>query len=209
MHILGITGGIATGKSTVTRMLADLGAPTLSADFLAHGLLAPGSDTARAVLRAFPSAAAWDGDGAPTVDRRALGRLVFADSDARRRLESLTHPPIIDTLATQARSWRSQTTACAGALEIPLLFEAGLRHLVDRVVVVACRPETQTERLRARTGMDEAEAQRRIDAQWPLARKIAEADDVLATDEGLEDTRRQVLALWRACCDMETHAPHD
>ncbi|MDQ2687484.1 MAG: dephospho-CoA kinase [Armatimonadota bacterium] len=196
MRILGITGGIATGKSTVTRLFAELGAPTTSADALAHDLLAPGTETTQAVLKAFPSASdAADPIGC-TIDRRALGRVIFADPNARRRLESLTHPAIIAALAAQAAAWRALPTPCAAALEIPLLFEAGLESLVDSIVVVACREETQIARLQARLSIGPAEARQQIAAQWPLAEKSANADYIITTDDGLENTRHQVQTLW-------------
>ncbi len=194
MHILGITGGIATGKSTVTRMLAELGAPTVSADAVARALLAPGTPTTEAVLAAFPLCA--DPEKPQTINRRALAQTIFADPDARRRLEALTHPPIIAALRAQIAEWRQSGTARAAAAEIPLLYEVGSAHDLDSVVVAACAGPVQAARLRARDGIGEAEAQRQIAAQWPLAEKIARADFVISTDFGLEDTRRQVAALW-------------
>ena len=193
MIVLGITGGVATGKSTVTRMFADLGAPTISADALAHDLLAPGTDTTRAVLSAFPDCALPDAPEA--LDRRALGRRIFADPAARHRLESLTHPAIIAALESQVAAWHGQSDPPFAATEIPLLFEAGLEYLTDHIVVVACTEETQIARLRERLGVDEAEASRIIASQWPLAQKIARANSVITTDGNLEDTRQQVAAL--------------
>ncbi|MBV9849788.1 MAG: dephospho-CoA kinase [Armatimonadetes bacterium] len=196
MLVLGITGGVATGKSTVTRMFADLGAPAISADALAHDLLAPGADTTRAVLAAFPDCALPGDD--PAINRPALGRRIFADPDARRRLESLTHPAIIAALTAQVAEWHHQSGTGLAAAEIPLLFEAGLEALTDHIVVVSCAAETQVARLRERLGGDETEARRVAAAQWPLAQKVARAHTVITTDVGLEDTRRQVMALWEA-----------
>ncbi len=193
MRVLGITGGIATGKSTVTQMLAELGAPTISADAIARALLAPGTPTTEAVLAAFPGCAAPEPD---KIDRRALARIIFADAEARTRLEALTHPPIIEALRVQIAEWRASSAAPAAAAEIPLLFEAGLENDVDKVVVVSCTEPVQQARLRARDGVSEEEAQRQIAAQWPLAEKIARADFGVTTDYGLEDIRRQVAALW-------------
>jgi len=200
MLILGITGGIATGKSTVTRMLADLGAPTVSADALAHDLLAPGMPTTQAVLAAFPSCAdPADSEGQP-VDRRALGRLVFADPSARARLESLTHPAIIAALRAQIALWRTSDEAPVAAAEIPLLFEANLERMVDRIVVVTCSRSDQISRMLTRGRFTEEEVHRQLAAQWPLAQKEARADFLITTangDTGMEDTRRQIEALWK------------
>ncbi len=198
MWILGITGGIATGKSTVTKMLADCGAPTISADVLAHNLLQPGTETTQAVLHAFPSCTDPNDACGLTLDRRALGQLVFADPGARKKLEALTHPAIIARLAEQIETWRRDFPGVLAAAEIPLLFEAGLEHLVDRIVVVACKPETQIQRLAARLDGDLAEAKNRVASQWPLENKLSHADDIIQTDDGLESTQRQVQALFDA-----------
>ena len=192
MKILGITGGVATGKSTVTRMLAEEGALTVSADDIARAQLAPGTELTQAVLAAFPLCRDATGQG---IDRRALSHLIFADTQARTQLEALTHPAIIAALELQITEWRNAGPGIAIA-EIPLLFEADLGRLVDVVVVVACEETTQIMRLQTRQVIDEAEARRQIAAQWPISAKIARADIVINTDKGLEDTRRQVQALW-------------
>ena len=193
MKIFGITGGVATGKSTVTQMLAEEGALTVSADDIARAQLAPGTALTKAVLIAFPLCRDATGQG---IDRRALSHLIFADTQARTQLEALTHPAIIAALKAQIEEWQSYSTARACAVEIPLLFEADLGRLVDVVVVVACEETTQIMRLQTRQVIDEAEARRQIAAQWPISAKIARADIVINTDKGLEDTRRQVQALW-------------
>ena len=192
MKILGITGGVATGKSTVTQMLAEEGALTVSADDIARAQLAPGTELTQTVLAAFPLCRDATGQG---IDRRALSHLIFADTQARTQLEALTHPAIIAALELQITEWRNAGPGIAIA-EIPLLFEADLGRLVDVVVVVACEETTQIMRLQTRQVIDEAEARRQIAAQWPISAKIARADIVINTDKGLEDTRRQVQALW-------------
>lgn len=199
MLILGITGGIATGKSTVTRMLAELGAPTVSADALAHDLLAPGTAATQAVLTAFPACADPTDPNGQTIGRRALGRLVFADEGARSRLEALTHPAIIAALRAQIALWRASDEAPAAAAEIPLLFEANLERLVDRIAVVTCSRSDQISRMLLRGRFSPEEVHRQIAAQWPLVQKEARADFLITTDDfdsGMEDTRRQVEALW-------------
>ena len=193
MRVLGITGGIATGKSTVTKMLADLGAPTVSADSIARALLAPGTPTTAAVLAAFPICADPAGQ---RLDRRALAKIIFADAEARKRLEALTHPAIIAALQTHMADWRASGIAKIAAAEIPLLFEAGLEALADENVLVVCEGPLQIARLRIRDGIDDAEARRQIAAQWPLAEKRQRADKIITTDGDWEDTRRQVAALW-------------
>lgn len=197
MRILAVTGGIATGKSTVAQMLNALGAPMLSADAVGRDLMRPGTPTSRAVLAAFPQCAAPS--QADAIDRQALGRVVFADAEARAHLESLTHPQIISTLWETATRWRTQSGGC-GALEIPLLFEAGLESIADCVVVATCPLERQVERLRLRLGIGDEEVHRQIGAQWPLEEKIQRADRVVETGGSLEDTQRQVATLWEEEC---------
>ena len=197
MRILGITGGIATGKSTVTQMLADLGAPTISADALAHDLLAPGTLVTRSVLAAFPDCADPADPERLTVDRRALGRLVFAEPAARARLEALTHPTITAALRDQIALWRASDGARAAAAEIPLLFEAGLENLVDCIVAVTCSLPIQVARMLARGRFSMEEVRCQLAAQWPLAQKEARADILITTTDGEEDTRRQVETLWK------------
>jgi len=193
MRVIGITGGIATGKSTVTQMLAGLGAPTLSADSVARDVLAPGTETTRQVLAVFPACA--DPGSTGTIDRRALSLLVFADPDARRRLQSLTHPAIRALMFPQIAAWQAAGEGTA-AVEIPLLYEGGWETALNGVVVVTCAEATQLARLRARLGIDEAEARRQIAAQWPLSEKAARADFIITTDGTPEDTRLQAQALW-------------
>ncbi len=192
MKIFGITGGVATGKSTVTRMLAEEGALTVSADDIARAQLAPGTELTQAVLAAFPLCRDATGEG---IDRRALSHLIFADAQARARLEALTHPAIIAALELQITEWHNAGPGIAIA-EIPLLFEADLERLVDAVVVVACGEANQIARLQIRQGIGAAEARRQIAAQWPISAKIARADVVIMTDGSLEDTRRQVQEFW-------------
>ena len=196
MRILGITGGIATGKSTVTRMLGTLGAPTISADALAHNLLMPGTSATRSVLAAFPACADPADTEGLTIDRRALGQTVFADPAARARLEALTHPAIIAALHEQVALWRASDEAPAAAAEIPLLFEAGLESLVDTIIVVTCPLPVQTARMVARGRFSADDIQRQLAAQWPLAEKEARADYLITTADSEEDTRRQVQTLW-------------
>jgi dephospho-CoA kinase len=192
---IGLTGGIATGKSTVGQLLAErFGLPLLDADLFARGALAPGSPAARAVLArygepvAVKTVAAGAGDA---IDRAALGRIVFADPVERRWLEQLVHP-----LVRQCFEAELQRLAHAPVvvLMIPLLFEAGLESLCSEVWLVTCSPETQLQRLIGRDGLLEHEARARIAAQWPLDRKQALADRLIHNDGDPEALERQLAA---------------
>lgn len=197
MIILGITGGIATGKSTVTQMFADLGAPTESADAIARELLVPGSAVTQTVADAFPSCVRQGVAGA-TIDRSALARLIFSDAAAREKLDGIMHPPIIAELGRRIDEYRRRPAPpVAAAVEIPLLFEAKLEGFVDKIVVVAAIERNQIERMAGRPGCDPQEAERRIAVQLPLSVKVAGADYVVETDTDLEQTRNQVASVWQ------------
>jgi dephospho-CoA kinase len=196
---IGLTGGIATGKSTVGQLLAGrFGLPVLDADLYARGALAPGSPGARAVLARYgePVAAGAVSAGAgDAIDRAALGRIVFADPVERRWLEQLVHPLVRQRFENELERLADAPVV---VLMIPLLFETGLESLCSEVWLVTCRPETQLQRLIGRDGLPEHEARARIAAQWPLARKQALADRLIHNDgdpEALEQQLTAALAL--------------
>ncbi len=192
-----LTGGIATGKSYVRAKLARSGVPTLDADAIVHELLGPGTAVTGAVVERFgPGIAGPDGG----VDRRALGRIVFADAKARATLEEMVHPVVYERIAAWLAS-QADSGASLAVADIPLLYETGREGEFDAVVAVACDPERQVERLMARDGLPEAAARARLEAQWPIDTKMERADFVIRTDGTFEETDRQVedvLARLRA-----------
>lgn len=178
-------------------LLIEKQVPAISADALAHEVLMPGTDATLEILALVPGCT--DPQNENAIDRRALGRIVFADANVRRQLEAIVHPPVIARLRTAVAEWRRQNVVCA-ALEIPLLFEVGLDAIVDRVVVVCCTVETQIARLQERLNIPEAEARCQLEAQWPMEEKAARADVVIDTNGTLEHTRLQVDTLWKEWC---------
>jgi dephospho-CoA kinase len=185
-----LTGGIATGKSTVLRLLQARHVPTIDADVLAREVVAPRSPGLAAVVERFGHAV-LDRDGA--LDRGALAAVVFSDPKARRDLEQIVHPAVYAAI----NDWLEQLprdTPLAVA-DIPLLFETGHQVDFDRVVVVACPPDEQLRRVMARDGVSEAEARRRLDAQWPIADKVVLADEVIWTTGPRGETEREVDKL--------------
>jgi dephospho-CoA kinase len=187
----GLTGGIATGKSYCLQRFITLGALTIDADGLAREALAPNSAGLRAVVERFGGGVlAADG----TLDRAALGRLVFADPKARAALEAIVHPEVYRHI----RDWYANlpTSTAVGIADIPLLFETGHHHDFDRVVVAACDPEEQVRRVVARDRLDEAAARARLAAQWPIAEKVKRASHVIWTDRGFAETDRQVADIF-------------
>lgn len=201
---IGLTGGIASGKSTVGRLLAERGLPVLDADVYAREALAPGSPGAAAVLERHGPQVALAGAGEfaeplPALDRAALGRIVFNDAAELRWLEQLVHPLVRRRFAAELERRRQ---APAVVLMIPLLFEAGLEGLCSEVWLVDCDEDQQLQRLMARDGLTESEARARLAAQWPLARKRALATVVLDNRGGPKALAPQVESALSLCSDV-------
>lgn len=194
MITVGLTGGIGSGKSEVSRLLAERGAVVIDADLVAREVVAPGTPGLERIVAAFGSDVLRP-DG--TLDRAALGTRVFSDPEALARLNAIVHPLVGERtgqLAEQARESGAEVVVH----DVPLLVENGLAELYDAVVVVAARPATQLDRLVRLRRMSEQEAQQRIDAQAPLAAKLEVATHVLSNDGPLEELAPQVDALWQA-----------
>jgi len=191
--VLGLTGTIASGKSSVAAMFADLGATVVSADQLAREVVAPGSATLQALVDAFgPSII----DAAGALVREALAQRVFDDAEARARLNAITHPAIARLAETRLRELRALKVPLV-IYEAPLLFEAGAAQRVDLVLTVTLDPALLRQRLAGRDRLTPAEIQARIDAQCPQAEKVARADFVIDNSGSLAETRRQVAALYQ------------
>ena len=174
---IGLTGGIASGKSSVGRLLEARGWPVLDADRYARDALAPNTPSSEAVVERFGATVGSASD----LDRKALGRIVFNDSLERRWLEDLIHPVVRDRFNQELDALGGEPVV---VLMIPLLFEAGLESLCSEIWVVDCTPEQQLARLMQRDGLSEAEAQARLLAQWPLTRKRDLADVVIDNGGG-------------------------
>ncbi|HVH72601.1 MAG TPA: dephospho-CoA kinase [Candidatus Dormibacteraeota bacterium] len=188
---LGLTGGIASGKSAVAAMLRELGFSVLDADSLAHKLIEPGQPASEDVLREFGPAIT---DGHGRIDRGKLGSLVFADRAKLDRLNAIVHPRVAEVVFRQFDEWQSIGTRDAAFVEAALLIESGIHKQLDGLVVAWCLPEQQLERLTAR-GLTEEEARRRIAAQMPVEEKLRLAREKINCSGNLEQTRQQVQAL--------------
>lgn len=183
-----LTGGIASGKSTVADMFGDLGAVLIDTDIIAREVVLPGTPGLQDIVDSF-GAGMLDGDG--MLDRPAMRRLVFADDSKRQQLEAILHPKI-------RRETERQMQTHGGPYQIvivPLLVESPLKSLVDRIVVVDCSEEVQLERLLARDTGTEVQARRMMEAQASREERLALADDVIANDADIAETRMQVAAL--------------
>lgn len=182
--VVGLTGGIATGKSTALAELERLGAATVSLDQIAREQARPGREAYERIVRDFGSCILRP-DG--TIDRALLGRVVFSDASARKGLERATHPLILRELDRLVSKLRGLVV-----VDVPLLFEKGLAKHYDATILIACRPGTQLKRLTARDGIPPVEAKRRIAAQWPLAQKRLLADVTIDNDTTVAALRAAV-----------------
>jgi dephospho-CoA kinase len=193
--LVGLTGSIATGKSTVSRMFAHLGARVIDADLLAREVVMPGQPAYARIVEEFgPQVVQEDG----SLDRKALGASVFADAAKRKRLEDITHPAI--GLRQQRILSVLDEEAFEGVViwDAALLFEGGGVAKMDRVVVVYADPETERRRLMERDGLSDADARARIASQMPIAEKAKLAHHVIDNSGTREETERQVRAVYGA-----------
>jgi dephospho-CoA kinase len=188
---VGLTGGIATGKSYCLARFAALGVPVVDADLLARDAVAPGSRALADVATRFGASILLP-DG--SLDRAALGRIVFSDRAARTDLEAIVHPEVYRRIGEWFAT-RPPATRLAIA-DIPLLFETGHDHDFDRVIVAACEPQQQLRRVMLRDHLNEADARARLNAQWPIDEKVARADYVIRTDGTIADTDAQVRTVY-------------
>lgn len=188
---MGLTGGIASGKSAVAGMLRERGFRVLDADGLAHTLIEPGQPAYQEVLREFGTEV-LQADG--RIDRGKLGAVVFADEEKLARLNAIVHPRVEEEMIRTFVKWERDGVRDAAFVEAALLVEAGYQKKLDGLIVTWCKPEQQVERLLAR-GLSKAEAERRIAAQMPTKEKLRYATEKIDCSGSMEETRRQVDEL--------------
>ena len=194
--ILGVTGGIGGGKTTVTKLLQEHGAVIVSADKLARELVEPGSTTLEQVVRQFGVQVLGE-DG--SLDRKKLGQIVFADSQARRVLEGIMHPAIAELSCQRLRDAAAQHRIVV--YEAPLLFEANARGRVDKVLCITVDPQVQLERLQQRDGCSKEEAREKIAAQMPQQKKAELSDYVIDNSADLATLKARIDTFWT--CELE------
>jgi dephospho-CoA kinase len=193
MKLYGLTGGIASGKSTVAAMFRRLGVPVIDADQIAHELVAPKSPVLGQIAARWPAALRPDG----SLDRAWLGRRVFEQPEERRALEALMHPAIQREVARRVAVLADQGVPWA-LYDAALIFEKGLDENLAGVVLVSAAPETQVQRLERRDGLSADEAWKRIRTQMPLEEKQSKADHIIDTESSLQQTQERVREVWRA-----------
>ena len=194
MIVIGLTGGLGTGKSTVAKIFQELGATVLDADVIAHRVMEPRRLAWRKIVELFGREVLNEDE---TINRRRLGLLVFANEDKRKQLEGVVHPQVLRDIKHDVARLRRVRGVPVVVVDVPLLIEAGAQDLADVLVVVTAPAEVQRERLRKKFGWTQDQLSRRIAAQLPLPAKVAVADHVIDNGDGVEATRTQVKQLWQ------------
>jgi dephospho-CoA kinase len=189
---VGLTGSIAVGKSFVASVFTELGSHVLDADQTAREVVMPGTPGLKALVQEFGEEI-LNADG--TLDRKALGALVFADEQKRQRLNYILHPFIIARQDEILNDWEREDPRGIGIVDAALMIESGGYRRFDKLIVVHCRPEVQLERLMLRDKLSQEEAQRRIDSQMPQEEKQKFADYLIDTSDGFELTRQQTVKV--------------
>lgn len=193
VYTIGLTGGISSGKSTVSAMLEQLGAAIIDTDIIARKIVEPGQPAWQDIVAAFgKSCLLPDGH----INRKLLGEIIFTDDHKRRILEKITHPHIQNT-AIQALQAAAQQGIKIAVLDAPLLIEVGWQHMVQAVWVVYVDAETQIERLMRRDHLERSQALARIGSQMSLREKLSYATVVIDNSGNLEATQKQVFAAWQ------------
>ena len=193
MVVIGVTGGVGTGKSTVTKMFQQLGAVALDADVIAHQVMEPKRLAWRQIIKAFGQGVLNEDQ---TVNRKRLAAVVFADEEQRKRLEGISHPKVLHVIKQQLHRLKRSRRVRAVVLDVPLLLEAGAQDLVDMLVVVSVPPGVARERLKKQYGWSKEETDARMAAQWDMSAKVALADEVVDNANGVDATRTQVKRIW-------------
>jgi dephospho-CoA kinase len=193
MHVIGLTGNIASGKSDVCVRLRELGARVISADEVARKVVLPGSEGARRIREVFgPEVFLPDG----RLDRAALGGVVFGDGEARKKLNALLHPLIIADVQSTLDAIAREDPGAVVVLEAPLLIEAGMQGMTSEVWLIEADDAVRRKRIMRRDGLSEEQAQARMDSQMPSHKKRPYADHILTNNETKKALLAQVDALW-------------
>ncbi|NGP57538.1 dephospho-CoA kinase [Paenibacillus thiaminolyticus] len=190
---IGLTGGIASGKSTVSRLLVERGALLVDADRIAREIVLPGSPALDQIADRFGADMLLP-DG--SLDRKRLGNVVFSDAAKRKALEEITHPAIRQEMMMQMRRLEEEHPQSLVVVDVPLLYESGLTDRFEEIVVIYVPQAIQLERLMRRDGLTEAEASERLLSQWDIEKKRERADYVIDNSKGMEETRQQVEQFW-------------
>ncbi len=197
MIVIGLTGGVATGKSTVAKMFQQCGAVVIDADLLARHVVEPGKPAWRVIVKTFGKTIL---NPDRSLNRQRLGAIVFRHPAKRRALEAIIHPRVAREQARLTKQAARQDPHAVVIYDVPLLFEAGIDKRVDQTIVVTADRTTQISRLKKRNGLSRAEALHRINSQMPLAKKVRQADHVLDGTLPRPTLRKHVSQLFTRLC---------
>lgn len=194
MLSLGLTGGIASGKSTVAAMFAELGARLVDTDLIARQAVAPGEDALKRIVAEFgPAVLDQNGD----LDRRRLRELIFADKEARAKLNAIVHPAVAARVREELARIAEADPQGVALVDVPLLYETNTQDRYQAVVVVYVPPQVQVQRLMKRDGVSREAAEQSLQAQMPLSEKKRKAQFIVDNSGTLQETREQVRAVWK------------
>jgi dephospho-CoA kinase len=193
--LLGVTGGIASGKSTVSEILLEMGAPLIDFDVIARMVVEPGTPGLEKIVDYFGKQVLQENG---ELDRKKLSDIVFSDMEKRKKLESFTHPAIYDEFFKQAGDITAENPDAIIQVAVPLLIELNLQFLFDRVLLVYIPARLQIERLAARDGISQDDAANILKSQLPIEEKIRYADHIVNNEKTIEDTRRQIKDVWQS-----------
>jgi dephospho-CoA kinase len=196
---VGLTGGIASGKSTVSKIFARFGAKVLDADEVARELLLPGQPAWKRLRQTFGEEF-FHPDG--TVKRKQLRKLIFANPERRSQLNAIVHPEVMKEINRKSESLSSLLEPMVLVVDVPLLLEVGVADRFDKIVVVDARESVQINRLMQRDGISEEEAKQALKVQMPLSEKVEQADYVIDNNSTLTDTEIQVRMIWQELLEL-------
>ncbi|MCK4390144.1 MAG: dephospho-CoA kinase [Desulfobacterales bacterium] len=192
--LLGVTGGIASGKSTVAHMLKEMGAPIIDFDLIARQVVEPGKPAYKQIIEYFGKQVLQE-DG--SLDRKKLSKIVFRDFEKRKKLESFTHPPIYEEFLKQVNWIAEKDPEAIIQVAIPLLVESNLQYMFHKLLIVYIPEEQQIARLIERDGISKEEAANILKAQLPIDEKVGYADFVIHNEGSVEETKKQVEHVWQ------------
>ncbi|MCP4104837.1 MAG: dephospho-CoA kinase [Desulfobacteraceae bacterium] len=198
--VVGITGSIACGKTTVGNMLEQMGVPVIDFDIIARQVVEPGTPGLEKIVDYFGKQVLQE-DGA--LDRKKLSKIVFRDSEKRKKLESITHPAIFEEFFKQVNEIAEKKSDAIIQVAVPLLIELNMQYLFDKIVVVYIPEDKQTERLVKRDGITEQEAVNMLKSQMSVNDKVGYADFIIKNDGTLEETGKQVQALYHSLTNIQ------
>jgi len=198
--LLGITGGIATGKTTVVDMFAQLGAAVIDFDILARLVVEPDKPAWKEIVSYFGEQVLMENRA---LDRKKLSQIVFQDRQKRKKLESFIHPRTLEEFVNQVNDITQKSPSAIILADVPLLIEVNWQYLFHKIVVVSVSPEKQIERLTKRDNISPEEAHNILKAQLPIDKKAGYADFVIDNGDSLQETRAQVEKLWQELLQLQ------